>query len=87
MTNQKAAFELRVHLCKPQYKSTGVDKLLISCLNFWYWLLISHSASFHKYDKIFASNLYRHLQAWGQCYKGFTLVFYKSSCCLPCWKQ
>ena len=23
----------------------------------------------------------------GQFYKGFTLVFYKSSYCLPCWKQ
>ena len=22
--------------------------------------------------------------SWGQCYKGFTLVFYKSSYCLPC---
>ena len=34
MTNQWAVFESHVHLCKPQYKSTGVDELLISCINF-----------------------------------------------------
>ena len=33
-TNQQAVFESNVHLCKPQYKSTGVDELSISCINF-----------------------------------------------------
>ena len=37
-TNQRAVFESRVHLCKPQYiKPTGVDELLsVSRINFWY---------------------------------------------------
>ena len=39
MTNQEAVFESNVYLCKPQHKSTGVDELLISCINFWYRLL------------------------------------------------
>ena len=29
--NQSEVFELHVHLCKPYYKSTVVDELLISC--------------------------------------------------------
>ena len=40
-TNQWAIFKSHVHLCKPQYKSTGVDELSISCINFWYSLLQS----------------------------------------------
>lgn len=32
MSNQLAILEY-VHLCKPQYKSTAVDELLISCFN------------------------------------------------------
>ena len=34
MTNQWAVFDSDVHLCKPQHKSTEVDELLISCINF-----------------------------------------------------
>ena len=34
MTNQWAVFELHVHLCIPQYKSTEVYELLINCINF-----------------------------------------------------
>ena len=41
MTNQWAVFESHVHLCKYQCKSTGVDELSISCISFWYWLLLS----------------------------------------------
>ena len=33
MTNQWVVFESHVHLCKPQYKSTGADELFISCIN------------------------------------------------------
>ena len=29
MTNQWAVFESHVRLCKPQYKSTGIDELLL----------------------------------------------------------
>ena len=41
MTNQWAVFDSDVHLCKPQHESTEVDELLISCINFWYTLLLS----------------------------------------------
>ena len=34
MTNQWAVFESHVHLCQPQYKSNGVDELLITYINF-----------------------------------------------------
>mgnify|MGYP007058640216 FL=1 len=44
-TNQWAVFESHVHLCKPQYiKSTGVDELSVSRINFWYRSLLF----FHK---------------------------------------
>ena len=33
---------------------------------------------------LLAAVVTRELVYWGQCYKGFTLVFYKSSHCLPC---
>ena len=32
MTNQWAVFESHVHLCKPKYKSTGVDEFIINQL-------------------------------------------------------
>ena len=54
MTYQETVFESHVHLCKPQYNSTGVDELLISCTNISYKSLLL----FYKYDKIFASDLY-----------------------------
>ena len=73
MPNQRAVFESHVHLYKPQYKSTGVDELLISCINFWWAptqlisihkLLVQMSpiVQFHKGDKIIASYLYGRLQ-------------------------
>ena len=34
MTNHWAVFESHVHLCKPQYKQTEFDELIISCINF-----------------------------------------------------
>ena len=86
MTNQWVVFKSHVHLCKPQYKSTGVDELLISCSNFWlqaptqptgiHWLSIQIPSivSFHKYDKLFASDLYGRPQ-WLTC--GFSLIFYR----------
>ena len=33
-TNQWAVFESQVHLCKPQCKSTGVEELSVSFINF-----------------------------------------------------
>ena len=30
-----------LHLCNSQYKSSGVDKLFISCIIFWFWILLS----------------------------------------------
>jgi len=34
MTKEQEAFESHLHLCKPQYKSTGVDELLTSYISF-----------------------------------------------------
>ena len=60
MTMQWAVFESHVQLFEPQYKSIGVDELLISCINCYYRLLLSNPIiSFHNYDKILAKFLLR----------------------------
>jgi len=47
MTKEQEAFESHLHLCKPQYKSTGVDELLTSYISFWYRLLLSYLVFIH----------------------------------------
>ena len=41
MTNQQVLFESHVLLCKPHYKSAGVDELLNSRIDLSYKLLLS----------------------------------------------
>ena len=36
MTDHSTVFESLVHLYKSQYKSTGVDESLISCINIYF---------------------------------------------------
>ena len=47
-TDQWAVFESHVHPCEPQYKSTGVNELLISCIN-----LSCYTDSASKYSSSF----------------------------------